>query len=194
MMIMRARNEAGTEPQGDAAVTHDYATCVARKHGGVRILEKLPHTDDETDLVFGTSRYGEVNCGPRKRVVGGRFMRGGAAEYLLETGTFEQEVFDMPNNEELARLGPDARSAIIFIQIGECAAKANPTAVTALLATEVKSEEEMAAFQPLIPAVGGCVPEGLDFGIPPLLLRAYLAEGAYRNTVADRAASTEDTQ
>jgi hypothetical protein len=194
-MQMQARNMAGREPQGDAVVTHDFAVCVARKQGGVRILEKLPNTNDEIDFVWGTSRYGEVNCGPQDRrpLVGARFMRGGAAEYLLERphGRLEQEIFDMPNNEELARLGPDTRSAIIFIQIGECAARANPDGVKALLETEVRSADEAAAFQSVVPAVGGCVPVGLDFGIPPLLLRAYLAEGAYRNAVSDQAAAQE---
>jgi hypothetical protein len=189
MMQMRARNEAGREPMGDPVVTHDFAVCVARKYDGAKVLEMLPNTNDEIDFVWLNSRYGEVNCGPENRrpIVGARFMRGGAAEYMLRDGDLDQDVFAMPTNPELEALSPDTRSAVIFIQIGECAARANPTGVEALLATDVGSAEERAAFASVVPSLGACVPAGIDFALPRLLARAYLAEGAYRNAVADQA-------
>jgi hypothetical protein len=188
-MQMQARTMAGKEPDGDPPQTHEFSICVARKHRATALLEMLPYTNDESDYVFGQTRYGEINCGPenRKLLVGARFIRGGAAEYLLERSDFDEDIFDMPNNAEFAKLGPDTRSAIVFIQIGECAAKANPAGVTALLAAGVRTPEEKAAFDAVMPAVGGCIPEGLDFRIGRLLLRSYLAEGAYRNAVAGRA-------
>ena len=149
----------------------------------------LPNTNDEIDFVWGTSRYGEVNCGPQNRrpIVGARFMRGGAAEFLLEQsdGEFDQAVFAMPNNEQLQQLSPDTRAAVIFIQIGECAARANPSGVEALLATDVGSSEERGAFAGVVPSLGACVPAGIDFALPRLLARSYLAEGAYRKNVLD---------
>jgi hypothetical protein len=185
---MEARSNAGREPVGDPVVTHDFALCVARKYGGARVLEELPNTNDEIDFVFQNSRYGEINCGPQNHrpIVGARFMRGGAAEYLLQhsNGHFDQAVFDMPTNEELQRLSPETRSAVVFIQIGQCAAAANPAGVTQLLATAVGSPEEREAFSAVTPALGGCVPAGINFGIPRLLVRSYLAEGAYRNAIA----------
>lgn len=186
MMQMQARSNAGREPMGDPVMTHDFAVCVARKHGGTRVLEMLPNTNDEIDFVWGTSRYGEVNCGPENRrpIVGARFMRGGAAEYMLQAGELDQDVFAMPTNAELEALNPDTRSAVIFIQIGECAARANPAAVEALLATDVGSPDERAAFAGVVPSLGACVPEGINFALPRLLARAYLAEGAYRRAVA----------
>jgi len=188
VMQMRARNEAGREPMGDAVVTHDFAVCVARKYGGAEVLEKLPNTNAEIDFVWWTSRYGEVNCGPQNRrpVVGARFMRGGAAEYLLSGQDTEQAVFEMPANEKLQELSPDTRSAVIFIQIGECAARANPSGVETLLATKVGSPEERAAFAGVVPSLGACVPAGIDFALPQLLARSYLAEGAYRAAVGSR--------
>ena len=195
-MQMQARTMAGREPLGDPVVAHDFAVCVARKQGGTGILEWLPHTNDESDSVFRTSRYGEVNCGPsnRRPVVGARFMRGAAAEYLLKNPDRQRgaDIFARPTNDELARLDPDTRSAIVFIEFGECAAKVDPAGVNALLETEVNSDAEAAAFSAVVPAFGGCVPEGLNFGIPPLLLRAYLAEGAYRNLITDQAASQRE--
>jgi hypothetical protein len=74
----------------------------------------------------------------------------------------------------------------VFIAIGECAARANLPGVMALLATEVGTPEARAALVNLAPSIGGCVPAGVTFRLPPLLVRAYLAEGAYRNLVAAR--------
>lgn len=191
VMQMRARSNAGLEPLGDPVETHDFAVCVARKYEGAAILEELPNTNDEIDFVFGNSRYGAINCGPQNRsiVVGARFMRGGAAEYLLASpGRWPgQKVFKMPSNEDLQKLSAETRSAVIFIQIGECAARANPDGVKALLATGVGTPEERSAFAAVTPSIGGCVPAGINFGIPRLLARAYLAEGAYRNAVAAQA-------
>ncbi len=186
MMQMQARSNAGREPMGDPVMTHDFAVCVARKHGGTRVLEMLPNTNDEIDFVWGTSRYGEVNCGPENRrpIVGARFMRGGAAEYLLKDGRTDQAIFPMPTNEQLAGLSPDTRAAVIFIQIGECAAEGNAAGVEALMATDVGSPDERAAFAGVVPSLDACVPEGIDFALPRLLARAYLAEGAYRRAVA----------
>jgi hypothetical protein len=83
-------------------------------------------------------------------------------------------------------MSADTRSSLVFIAIGECAARANLPAVTALLATEVGTPEERAAFAAVVPALGGCVTEGVNFQMPPLQVRAYLAEGAYRNAIAAR--------
>ena len=78
------------------------------------------------------------------------------------------------------------RAEIVFIQIGQCAARLDAAGVTALLATPVGTPEERAAFRNIVPAIAGCVPQGISFQLPPLLMRAYLAEGAYRNVAAEQ--------
>jgi hypothetical protein len=191
-LYMMEHDNAGREPLGDPVETHAFAMCIARQLGGIEILEKVPHSRSETNFIVSSSRYQDTGCHPRNRrlVVGGRFLRGAAAEYLLEQPSAEradQPIFRMPNTEEFQRLSEVSRASIVFIQIGECTARANPVGVAALLATDVSTPAERAAFAGVTQDLAGCVPAGVSLRLPPLLIRAYLAEGGYRNLVADRA-------
>ncbi|MEA3040629.1 MAG: hypothetical protein QOC65_118 [Sphingomonadales bacterium] len=190
VLTAQAHDQTGREPLEDPVRTHAYAICLADRHWGSYLLAELPHSRQESGILAGL-RYGATTCQPRNRVltVGSRFIRGGAAEFLLEhpQRRFRQRPFAMPSNEALQGLSANVRSSVIFIQIGECAARANPSGVIALLATEVGSSEERAALANVVPAIGGCVPSGLSFQMPPLQIRVYLAEGVFRNGYADRA-------
>ncbi|HEX8654189.1 MAG TPA: hypothetical protein VF693_03070 [Allosphingosinicella sp.] len=185
-----AQRGEGTPSAGSPAEIHALATCIADDYYGVEVLEILPQTEREFSQVRFRSTWDGRGCRPANRmvIVGPPYMRGAAAEYLLESRSRRtQRVFSMPGNEEMQRLGTDTRAAILLIQVGECAARANLPGVMALLGTAVESPEERAAVRALVPAIAGCVPQGVSFQLPPLLARAYLAEGAYRNSVADRA-------
>ena len=182
---MQIHNGAGREPIGDARQTHEAAICLAFRNGTASILKELPHSRRESAIVAGTFTHGNPRCHPKESrlLIGGRFLRGAAAEFLLERPNGPQTdapVFKMPDPEALQRLDPNVRAPIVFIQIGECAARANPAGVTALLAADAGSPEERAAFSALVPSIGACVPGGVDLRMPKLLLRGYLAEGAYR--------------
>lgn len=190
-MRMQIERNAGREPIGDPRETHAYAICNALRHNGTEILRELPHTQRESGFVAGAFVFGATRCHPgaRRLLVGGRFLRGGAAEYLLERPSGRRtnvRVFEMPDSEELQRLDLNVRAPIVFIAIGECVARANPSGVMALLATEVGTPAERAALRAVSPALGGCVPAGVTFRMSPLLTRGYLAEGAFRNAVAQR--------
>jgi hypothetical protein len=194
-MAMQIHNNAGREPMGVPRETHAFATCIAQRNHNVGILEELPHSREESGFVAGAFTHGDDNCHPRTRrmLVGGRFLRGATAEYLLEHPAEDEPadhpVFAMPTNEALERLDPNVRAPVIFIVIGECAARANLPGVMALLATEVGSLEERASLGNIMPSIAGCVPNGVTFRLPPLLIRGYLAEGALRNARAARVGS-----
>ncbi|MEA3018308.1 MAG: hypothetical protein QOI38_3030 [Sphingomonadales bacterium] len=190
VLAAQAHDQTGREPLVDPVRTHAYAICLADRHWGAHLLAELPHSRGESAILAGL-RYGATTCQPSNRAltVGSRFIRGGAAEFLLEhpQRRFRLRPFAMPTNAALQELDANVRASVIFIQIGECAARANPAGVVALLAAEVGSPEERAALANVVPAIGGCVPSGLSFQMPPLQIRAYLAEGAFRNAQADRA-------
>lgn len=177
---------------GSPEEAHAFAFCIADDWAGTLVLEMLPGTMRESEFVDSTTRLRGWSCRPANRVpvVGPPFMRGVAAEYLLETGatrpSISRRVFPMPSNEALERLGADTRAGIVLIQIGECAARADLPGVMALLATSVGSSQERAALRALVPAISGCVPQGISFQLAPMLVRGYLAEGAYRNSGVER--------
>ena len=188
-MRMQIHTQAGREPVGDPLETHAYAICNAMRANGTDTLAELPHSIDESRSVGAAFVYGSPHCHRRERrlLVGGRFLRGGAAEYLLEQPSGRRRnvpVFAMPNTDELQRLDINMRAPIVFIAIGECVARADRQAVMALLATNVSSPEERAAFAAIAPSLAACVPAGVTFRMSPLLTRGYLAEGAYRLQVA----------
>jgi hypothetical protein len=190
-IAMEIHNNAGHEPSGDPRQTHDAAICLAWRDQAYGILQQLPHSMRESNYVGGAFTHGNDRCFPegRRLLIGGRFLRGAAAEFLLERPNgprTDAPIFQMPDAEGLQRQDANIRAPLIFIQIGECAARANPAGVMALLATEVGTPEERTAFNAMVPAMGGCVPGGVTFQLPRLLIRGYLAEGAYRNAVAAR--------
>ncbi|MEA3040628.1 MAG: hypothetical protein QOC65_117 [Sphingomonadales bacterium] len=190
-MEMQQRHLAGREPLVDPARTHAFALCVSGDPYSRRLLGERPYSGEENEVVFDI-RHDMEHCHQRNRprlLVGVRFLRGAAAESLLEQrgGVRPRRTFPMPSNEALERLSADARAAVIFIQIGECAARANLQGVMDLLASEVGTARERAAVSAMLPSVAACVPAGISFQMPPLQMRAYLAEGAYRNAAADRA-------
>jgi hypothetical protein len=190
---MQIHNNAGREPMGDPRQTHDAAYCLAMRDQNFEVLHQLPHSRRESDFVAGAFTHGNTRCEPpeRRLLIAGRFLRGAMAEYLLKRGggpRTDVPVFAMPSAEALQALEPNIRAPLIFIQIGECAARANPAGVMALLATDVATPQERTAFAAVVPSIAGCVPAGVTFQLPPLLIRGYLAEGAYRNLVAERAA------
>lgn len=178
---------------GSPAETHAFATCIADDYYGTYILEMLPGTQRERYFVEGATQWDGRSCRPANRlpVVDPPYMRGAAAEYLLETAAarrrLDQRVFPMPDNEALQGMSAATRAEIIFIQIGQCAARADLPGVMAVLAAPVGAPDERAALRNIVPAIAGCVPEGISFQLVPLLVRAYLAEGAYRNNAVELA-------
>jgi hypothetical protein len=191
VLQMRAQAQAGHEPEEDPVRIHAIAMCAARRLGGVETLATWPNSSSEARYIVGMRPDGDPTCQPLSHpmLVGGRFLRGAAAEYLLENPAAPQSrrTFAMPGNEQLMRLDPNTRNPLLFIQIGECTARTNLSGVMALLATEVGSAEERAAFTAVRPSVAGCVPAEVTFQVSRLLIRGYLAEGAYRNALAARA-------
>jgi len=121
-------------------------------------------------------------------------MRGMFAEYLYEfdfnaSGTAKLKhkpagIYLDQTNEQLAKLDPEVRRAVVLNDVGQCVATANPSGVAELLSADVATSDEAAAFQALVSAIAGCVPRGLDLRMHKMFLRGFLAEGAYRAAVA----------
>ncbi|MBV8686649.1 MAG: hypothetical protein JOZ90_12145 [Alphaproteobacteria bacterium] len=77
-----------------------------------------------------------------------------------------------------------------FLKLAECVVRAEPGSSFALFSTPVASPEETAAVRALVPAIGDCLPPGLEVPMRPSVLRSYLAEAAYRVSAERLAAAT----
>jgi hypothetical protein len=71
-----------------------------------------------------------------------------------------------------------------FLKLAECAVRLEPARSFALFSTPVAGPEERAAVRALVPALGDCLPPGVDLPMRPSMLRSFLAEAAYRVSVA----------
>jgi len=86
---------------------------------------------------------------------------------------------------------PDGRVDVrwrAFLKLAECAVRLEPARSFAVFSTPVASPEEKAAVRALVPALGDCLPPGVDLPMRPSMLRSFLAEAAYRVSVAPPAA------
>jgi hypothetical protein len=185
-------------PLDPKALRSMYAAgmCTARNLGFERLLGTVPGSQAEGKELFG-GWYGTNECVRKggRTILAPRLLRGIAAEYQLSE-TFElpsgrlkgrfRKLFQLPDNAALARIPAEARASIVFIEVGECVAKGSPVPVARLFSAAYMSDEERSAFKDLAPAIAGCLPGGIELKINKLQMRGYLAEGAYRNAVANQ--------
>jgi hypothetical protein len=92
-------------------------------------------------------------------------------------------VFDLAADPGPAAFGPVDRRARGFLMLAECTVQLEPAKSFAVFSTAVAGPEESAAVAALVPALGQCLPPGLELTMRPPMLRSYLAEAAYRVSV-----------
>lgn len=88
--------------------------------------------------------------------------------------------------ETTAALTADAAERFrIFHQIAECTLAAAPAAAHNLTMADYGSDTHKQAFQQLAPAMGNCLPEGMELKLPRPSIAGALAEVAYRAAEAN---------
>ncbi|HEX8654191.1 MAG TPA: hypothetical protein VF693_03080 [Allosphingosinicella sp.] len=201
---IQTRGPTGPEPAPTAEsvrANFAYASCLLRSNRTTpRILSLVPNTPEEQRSAFGVVMLTTSSCeGSGRRSPTSRIaLRGMIAELLLErdfdvaTGRrLDSPVrrFDMPTVAAAQRLPADAQAALTMLVIAECAVRANRAGAAQLFTTDPVTPQERAAFTALVPAIGGCIPQGANLSIQPRQMRGYLAEGAYRVLAAAPAGS-----
>jgi hypothetical protein len=92
----------------------------------------------------------------------------GSVPPLLFSSEFDGPVGDIPPATRVMRA------------LGDCAARADPGAVHALLVTEIGSRQERPAIAAVLPAVQHCLPEDRELRFGRGMLRGILAEALYK--------------
>jgi hypothetical protein len=92
-------------------------------------------------------------------------------------------VFDLAAGPGPVASGLPDRRARGFLKLAECTVELEPVKSFAVFSTPVAGPEESAAVAALVPALGQCLPPGLELAMRPPMLRSYLAEAAYRVSV-----------
>ena len=186
----RGKSEFPKEPETLRRVSA-YGRCVATVMSA-GILSRLPSSAEDLRSMSGSARFSSCALGNLRfpRIA----LRGIVAEYWFEhdfdangaprPNQTIAKVYESPNAEKLAKLTPDVRSGVVMVDVGTCVAKANRAGVASLLSTDAATPEEKAAYAALVPAIGGCLPAGVQLRMHRMLMRGYIAEGAYRAAAA----------
>jgi hypothetical protein len=177
---------------------YEHGACLVKREG--EAAEKILATAPETLQYF--TAYLKAD-GPARCFEGGpkgpwklhnNAARGAISEALLlrdfsavgvARGTRAAAVFDAaaPDAAESGTAPGGAARARAFLRLAECVVRLEPVNSFALFSTTVVSAEERAAFRLLVPALGDCLPPGLEIQMRPPVVRSYLSEAAYRVSV-----------
>lgn len=180
--IRFARCLAGWKPR-EAAAFVASAPGTAESDLAYRAL--VPFRDNRCVSI------GSVTIGGASLEMPMRLLRGYVAQALYlarhDDGppSFAGTAEDIPVEVYNARVtsSPDQPSEIIRI-FGECMARRHPAEVDRLLRTDVESSEEGTAINALAPDMGACLWNGQSIEFNRESLRAALADGLYRMTIA----------
>jgi hypothetical protein len=105
-------------------------------------------------------------------------------KYAVQQPAFRAQRIDW--TETTAALNADAAERFrIFHQIAECTLAAAPASAHMLIVATYGSEPHRQAFQQLAPAMGNCLPEGMELKLPRPSIAGALAEVAYRAAEAN---------
>lgn len=131
---------------------------------------------------------------PRPRLTASSLVvRGAVAEALYEVEFAQPQTAATPPAtvppvfNATAATGPSAATAGPTFVLAECSAARRPDLVRAYLATEAGTEAEMAALTEVNRnAFGACLVPGSQLSVNRFGIRAMLAEGLYRWSLAQR--------
>lgn len=111
----------------------------------------------------------------------------------LYTGLYRQEFklrgpgdianapkIDYASGHSVAQLGATGLQAIALRNLGDCLVRADPAAAHEMIASEVLSAKQNAAFSRLATKLSGCIGRGVSIKLNRLGLQGLVAENLYR--------------
>jgi hypothetical protein len=199
--VVEAKKSAGYQIPNWEERPDEMAWLVARCNASVnrsearRVFAHIPYSAEGTDAMYeaiasachrSSTRNWTLTMEPS-------IVRGGMAEELLEIdfrGVMTrsvrrpQPVFDAVPEEEFVQLSAASRQALLLIEFGQCVTARNTQAVAEYLDTDLLSDEEGAILEAMSGDFAACMFEGSNVQFTRPSMRAFIAEGAYRATVA----------
>jgi hypothetical protein len=172
------------------------AACVVGENAtaAVALLNTAPRSSEERTQAAALLRTAQRCLRLREPLATNAFgLRAAFAEALYETQFATPAAARTPaaGAAPLPRPADAADQLAVALApmyaLADCSAPRHPDLVRALLATDPRTPEENAAFQPLHPAFQSCVPAGTpQLSYDPRFTRGFLAEALYRWSVVQR--------
>lgn len=162
-------------------------------HAGDALLAAVPRSAEERAAALALLRVVErCRRGSTRINTTPITLRGAVAETLLETQFATPPAARAPalNARPLARPAASDDAAVAELlpsyALVDCTTPKRPDLVRALLATEPRSDAEIAALNALNPAFVTCVARGTRLGIEPRSIRSMYAEALYHWSLVQR--------
>lgn len=184
--------ENGLTGEQRAQVTMNaYAACLVERDRGdtEEFVATEPGSEQETKVGRNISDEDCLSTGELS--FRASLLRGGIYEALYRTD-FKQAADGVPARVRLqyaprpvGELNPNERQYVALRQFADCATRANPDGVRAVLLSRVASHQEREAFTRINPSLGGCVTQGVKLTFSYPTLRGLLAETLYRLSKAE---------
>lgn len=171
---------------------HNLGACIAGYNDPSSLLTALPASSEDAQILSGTARWTNCNASRFKTKFPRRALRGAIIESFFERDFAVdgkpvrkvRNVYVAPSGKDLERLPAMVKASLTLVRVGTCVAANDPTGVRGLLATKVATSEERSAFELLKPVLARCLPEGVSLKMHKIMLRGFIAEGAYRAAAA----------
>jgi hypothetical protein len=207
LSLLLALQDAAAKEDGDVAAEtaeairtmHSFTHCVVGRHRSevLRFLALEPNSSEYRRFGMGLVDSNCVTAGARLRFRWPLF-RGGIYESLYHRDFPRSAAarFDdlppLPYSSSSHGLDPVARARnIAILEFGGCVVRGSPDEARALLASDVASAEEDAAFRPLGARLSACLPAGQTSTFSRPILRGILAEALYGLSIARRRAGPD---
>lgn len=190
MRMMLNGNDFAPHDTAGIMFVHRYGMCLAAAWGP-GILSLLPKSAKSKDELFGDATA-DSGCGSFEDRVrySPTYYRGPIAEYYLawlhsgkKISNDVLQIYPEPSPEQAAKLKPEVRVAVAFVDVGSCVDTTDHEETMKLFQTKPDSPEEGQVLTSLTGALSNCIPPGMQLTFSKFILRGFLAEGAFRNAV-----------
>jgi hypothetical protein len=178
-------------------VMSDFARCVVMRNrrGVERFLGIIPGS---SDWAAAGSRIATPNCLHNAQL---RFQpsifRGALYEALYRVEYAARPVPELATAPEIDYAAADPtslneiqRSWVALQSFGDCVVRASGSNARSLVVSDAGSPAERNAFAAITPALGPCLPQGVQLAFSRPILRGLVAESLYRLTAASAAAAS----
>ncbi|HEX8239593.1 MAG TPA: hypothetical protein VF574_07625 [Allosphingosinicella sp.] len=183
---------AGPKPKPVPTIGNIYILVDCLVAAKDRDLEKVLSTvpgAPESEMPWLRAAIGECLVDNRPILKGAVYARGAVAERLLyrdfpAIGAAPRHrpaaVFLPVGKDFLATATRPALAGLAMLDAASCFVRSDPAAAYSFFRTARESAEERSKITELAPRLASCLPKDEPLTISPAILRAYLAEAAYR--------------
>lgn len=167
-------------------ILNGFADCLVAKHRPM-VEQYLAEAPDSRGARFRSRRLEGTRCNASLLLAArDNQIRGALYEAMFLVDFRDAPPMDLrnapaiPDTAEAAGASEWARTSSALLKYSDCIVRSDGAGTRAILAAEVGTAREAAAFRAVAPSLSRCLAEGQQIKFSRPLLRGFLAEALYR--------------